>query len=264
MKEHLEYPQPLVELYDAMHPGPLKWGDDRELYRTLAEELGNPVLELGVGTARVARFVAERGIKVVGLDVSIRMLNRARVHLDGFSAETRRNVELKRGDMRDFDLGMQSPLAIIPFTAFQHLLTVEDQRGALECIRRHLVGGGHLVVDLFDPKLEWCAPHPAAARRIEYDGPHPVTGRHWKIVSDVLENIPEEQILHRHWRFVELGDDGRALGEYHWRLTLRWSYRFEMQHLLERSGYDIVALWGDYQRGPFKYGQRQVWLVRKG
>ena len=70
-------------------------------------------------------------------------------------------------------------------------------------------------------------------------------------------------MIHEDWRLVELTPDGQALSQYYWRLTLRWTYRFEAQHLFERSGFTVVNLWGDYQRGPFTYAQRQVWLVKK-
>lgn len=46
-------------------------------------------------------------------------------------------------------------------------------------------------------------------------------------------------------------------------LTLRYVYRYEMRYLLELSGYKVEALYGDFQRGAFRYGGEQVWVARK-
>ncbi len=261
-----DYSYPLSELYDAWHPDrsalPKAWGDDRELYAELAGELGQPVLELGIGTGRVARHLAWQGFDVVGLDLSSAMIARARTNMGELSPGLRGRITIVEGDMRSFDLGTTFPLAICPFTAFQHLLTVEDQVSALQCVRGHLSSSGHFVLDLFDPRLELCAPSAGAVPR-SHQIVHPTTGRAWLVVEECRRNVPEEQVLHADWRFVELDESGKVLAQFHDRLTLRWSYRFEVQHLLERCGFTVVNLWSDYRRSSFAYGQRQVWLVRK-
>ena len=266
MGRFFEYSYPLSELYDAWHPDraalPKLWGDDRELYAQLARELGQPVLELGIGTGRVARHLAGQGIRVVGLDLSKAMIERAWVNITQLPEDVGKRISIVWGDMRSFDIGTAFPLTICPFTAFQHLLTVEDQMQALQRIREHLALGGHFLLDLFDPKLELCAPTANVMPR-SHQVIHPTTGRTWFVVEECRRNVPEEQLLHADWRFVELDESGKVLNQFYDRLTLRWSYRFEVQHLFERSGFTIVSLWRDYQRSPFAYGQRQVWLVRK-
>ena len=263
MQQFLEYPKPMVDLYDALYTGPLVWGDDRKLYHELAKEFGGPVLELAVGTGRVTRYLAEQGAEVVGLEISPRMLEQARQNIAKLPDEVQQRITLVQGDMREFELGKQFPLIIIPFSAFQHVLTLEEQLRTFQCIRRHLTEGGRFAVDLFDPRLELCVPRAAGWRGSRGEPVHPETGRKWRIFVDSRENLVEQQMIHEDWRLVELTPDGQALSQYSWRLTLRWTYRFEAQHLFERSGFTGVNLWGDYQRGPFTYAQRQVWLVKK-
>ena len=120
-----------------------------------------------------------------------------------WNAAVRKLISIVWGDMRSFDLGMAFPLAICPFTAFQHLLTVEDQMRALYRIREHLALGGHFLLDLFDPKLELCAPFANVAPR-SHQITHPTTGRTWLVIEECRRNVPEEQLLHSDWRFVEL------------------------------------------------------------
>lgn len=269
--------QAWVDLYDAMHRGVLSYGDDRKLYLSLAQELMHsrnlpgdidrddfPVLELGVGTGRVAAYLAGQGVGVTGIDLSTAMLEKAKERRSHLPSEAARRLTLQRGDMKDFDLEGRGKfaLAIIPFTAFQVLLAVEDQVSALRCIHRHLCHGGQLAIDIFDPRLERCAPGVVARSKV-WEGPHLVTGRIWRVFVDARTNIPEEQLLHEDWRFVEIGADGVVTSQYYGSLTLRWTYRFEMEHLLQRCGFNIMNLWGDCERGPFAYGKRQVWLVRK-
>ncbi|MBI2624128.1 class I SAM-dependent methyltransferase [Candidatus Parcubacteria bacterium] len=261
-QQFLEYPHPLVDLYDALHPGPLDHGDDRALYHKLAKRR-QPVLELAVGTGRVARYLAGQNIPVVGLEISPNMLRQARENISRMSETAQRKISLVEGDMRDFDLGRTFPLAIVPFSAFQHLLTIENQMRVLRCIHRHLAENGHLVVDIFDPNLGMCLPGGGLTREMIGEVVHPATQLRWRIFVDARENIVEQQVLHAQWRFAELASDDQVLRQYYWRLTLRWFYRFEMQHLLERSGFAIVNLWSDYKFSPPAYGKRQVWFARK-
>ena len=64
------------------------------------------------------------------------------------------HARLVDGDMTAFDLGQRFAQVIVPARAFQHLIAPAEQRAALRCIRGHLVPGGHLILDLFDPKFE--------------------------------------------------------------------------------------------------------------
>jgi ubiquinone/menaquinone biosynthesis C-methylase UbiE len=63
-------------------------------------------------------------------------------------------IRLVESDMKDFALEQQFALVLIPARSFQFVVTPVDQRAALNCIRRHLMPGGHLVIDLFDPNFE--------------------------------------------------------------------------------------------------------------
>ena len=192
MQQFLEYPQPLVDLYDALHTGPLVWGDDRKLYHELAKEFGSPVLELAVGTGRVARYLAERGIEVVGLEISPRMLERAKQNIAKLPEDAQQRITLVQGDMREFELKRQFPLIIIPFSAFQHVLTLEEQLRTFQCIRRHLADGGCFAVDIFDPRLEVSVPRGGPHRTWRGEVTHPQTNNRWKIFVDSRENSVEQ------------------------------------------------------------------------
>jgi len=143
---------PIRDLYDYVVP--YRSRPDVAFFVDAARDAGSPVLEVGCGTGRVLIRTARAGIEIVGLDASAAMLAvcRERLHDEPEAVQTR--VQLVQADMRAFDLRRRFTLVTIPFRPFQHLITVEDQLSCLESIRGHLVDGGTLILDLFNPSLD--------------------------------------------------------------------------------------------------------------
>lgn len=127
---------------------------DLPFYLDLAEQIGGPVLEVACGTGRVLLPIARKRIEIHGVDNSLPMLEILKNGLDREPYEVRRRVTLHDGDMRDFRLGAQFPLVIIPFRPMQHMHTVEDQVSALKTAASHLNERGILAFDVFYPKFE--------------------------------------------------------------------------------------------------------------
>lgn len=238
---------------------------DVQFYIEEARSAGSPVLEIGCGTGRILLPIAESGINIVGLDRAPAMLSLLRQKLAGCSAETQSRVQLVEGDMRHCSLGRRFQLITIPYRAFLHLVTPKDQRQALTCIREHLTDDGRLVFNVFDPSLEIIAAHMeplGSALKKDSEFIHPDTG-HRVVVWDTRQYDPERQILEQYFIFEELDEEGRVLTKTYSPLTLRYVYRYEMRYLLELCGYKVEALYGDFRRGPFRYGGEQVWVARR-
>ena len=238
---------------------------DVQFYVEEAQKAGSPVLELGCGTGRILIPIAESGISIVGLDRAPNMLSIAREKISRLNVETQSRIKLVEGDMRNFSLDKCFKLVMIPYRAFLHLLTPEDQRQALSCILEHLTEDGLLIFNIFDPRLETIAAHNTslgtAMKRIR-EFIHPDTG-HRVVVWDSRQYDPGRQIIEQYFIFEELDDDGRVISKIYSPLTLRYVYRYEMQYLLELCGYKIEALYGDFQRGPFRHGDEQIWVARR-
>ena len=235
---------------------------DVAFYEDCAKRFGDPVLELAVGSGRVAWQLADAGLRVVGVDLSAAMLEQAARNGAARPAAVRARLTLHQADMAAFALAAAFPLAIIPYSAFQHLLTPERQRSALACIHRHLVPGGHLVVDVFDPLLDHCIPG-AASPMPDREVTDPANGHLIRRRTIARHNDPINQTIAETFRFEIISASGEVIAETETSFAVRWACRQEMAYLFELSGFEVVAQYSDFDRAPPAYGKRQIWVVRR-
>lgn len=141
----------LAELYDLEHQA---FTDDVGLYLSLAEVVGDPILELGCGTGRILAPMAQAGFRVTGVDRSQPMLDQAAATLDQTGVADR--VSLALDDMTRADRAPGGPFGLVFFAlnGFLHLASQREQRRALEAARRALDPRGMLVIDVLDPSPE--------------------------------------------------------------------------------------------------------------
>jgi len=223
--------------YDAAYASLRSLGPDAEFYRALAAETGGPVLELGCGTGRVLARLAADGHACTGLDASREML----------AVLERRApaVRTVHGDMCDFALGECFRLVFSAFRAFQHLVRVEDQLRCLAAVLDHLEPGGTFAFDVFAPRLDRLAQREEPETedlRFEQDG-HDVV-RYTRVVRS-----PETQTQRVAFRY-ERRAGGRAVADEHAAFSMRWFFRYELEHLLVRAGFTDVEIFGDFDRRP--------------
>ena len=169
--------------------------------------------------------------------------------------------------MRDFDLPVCFGLVTIPFSSFLHLLTVEDQIAALENVHRHLLPGGRLVLNFFQPSLPIIAAHMGPtgnALKKFREWIDPATGH--RVVSWETRNYEVSSQIVRETRiFEQVDEDGKVIDRFYRPLTLRWIYRYEFEHLLVRTGFVVDALYGNFDRSPFDERSNElIWIARKG
>jgi SAM-dependent methyltransferase len=241
----------LAAVYDTVHSG----RDDAGFWQAMASrEEGGPILELGCGTGRALLPLARAGHEITGLDHSEQMLALCREKLRGEPREVRDRVRLLTADMTSFGLDHRFALVTIPFGSFQHLLTVEDQLACLRRCRTHLLPHGALVIDLPNPD-----PAPLSSAREEpavtadADSPEVVDwtqGRRIRWWASVSESHSALQCyaFTVTYEIVDAGGASRRLTD---TLRLRYVFRYELEHLLVRAGFRILALYGDYDRSPF-------------
>jgi SAM-dependent methyltransferase len=224
---------------------------DVDFYVAEARASAGPVLELGCGTGRVLLPTARAGVEITGLDASANMLERCNARLAAEPEEVRRRIGLVRGELANFELGREFALITIPFRPFQHLLTVEEQLGCLRAARRHLAKGARLIFDLFH--VNPSSVYDPVWMKEKDEGPATALpdGRMVRRTTRIAAFHRAAQINDIEFCWYVTHPDGRR-EESRWSTPLRYSYRFEVEHLLARAGLRVAALYGDYDRSPFR------------
>jgi SAM-dependent methyltransferase len=204
--------------------------------------------------------LAQAGLDVTGVDLSDGMLTVARRKLAALPASVQERVTLLNADMSELDLERRFGLVFVPFRSFQHLLTIDLQRQALDAMRGHVEPAGRLALHLFDPRLDLLAGQSTITQRLS--GIHPETGRRY--VGEVLQTNFDHlaQIRRDLWRYTEGGADGAVLGEDTREMALRWTYRWELHHLLSLCGFTVEAEYSDFAGSPPAYGKELIVVAR--
>ncbi|TGU45231.1 class I SAM-dependent methyltransferase [bacterium M00.F.Ca.ET.152.01.1.1] len=253
-----------VQSYDAFYSPkmPQTPVGDIDFYAGIAREASGNVLELACGTGRVALPLAELGFNVTGVDLSEGLLSIAERKAAGLPIAAQQRLRFVQQDMRDLELGELFEVVLVPFHSFQYLLTSDLQIRALEAIHRHIRPGGRLVLDLVDSHIDILSEKLVPPRsRTAIDEP---SGR--RFVRRLLNTHYDlfAQIQRDVWRFSEVGDKGETLREETRDLVLRWTYRWELRHLLARCAFSVEAEYSDYLYSPPTYGKELLVVARVG
>ena len=225
----------IARLYDPWSSSVV---EDVAFYVEEAVRSGGPVVELGVGTGRIAIPTAAAGIKVIGVDASAEMLAVAReqAELGGVTDL----IDLRHGDLRDPPLDGTYPLVTIPFRSLLHMETERDRRSALTAVRGLLRPGGRFIFDVFTPGEEdiaethgrWLEREPGIWERADWD------------------------IEHRTLILRVRGEDGGSEMSLAWLSVPEWR-----AHLVE-AGFEVEALYGWFDRRDWDGGEDSVWICR--
>ena len=207
--------------------------EDVPFYVSLAREADGPLVELAVGNGRVAIPVAEAtGKPVLGIDFSPAMLEQARARAAAAGIE----LDLRLGDMRDLELDEPAALIYCPFRALLHLATWQDRRRTFERVHASLQPGGRFAWNVF------ALDHKIATKLdgAHHDAPVPHTLRY--AVGD---------------NRVDIVLDGGGSS------SLWWGTKNEWLGLLDVSGLELEALYGDFDRTPVNDDSREYVFVAR-
>jgi hypothetical protein len=152
--------------------------------------------------------------------------------------------------MAKFHLPRRYALIMIPFNAFPHNLTTEDQLACLRACRGHLQPGGLLAFDTAFPGLHWIG-QPSGERVLEGEIPHPETGlpvRMWD--TRTFDRV--QQLQHSDNEVEMLDAAGKVIATYPSKTTLRWIYKSEMELLLRAAGFARWQILGDFDGRPLE------------
>lgn len=213
--------------------------EDVGFYVDHALASGGPVVELAVGTGRIAVPIAEAGIPVIGVDSSPEMLAVAAVAAD--SAGVEQLVDLRLGDLREPPVSERVPLAICPFRSLLHMETEPEKLRALAAARKLLEPEGRFVFDVFAPS------------RDDIEETH---GRWLEREPGIFERADWDEGSRTLSLSVRSGDAQATFG-------LHWLSAPEWLRLLDEAGFDVLELYGWFDSRPFDGEEDMVFVCRR-
>ena len=220
---------------------------DVAFYVERARDVRGGVLELGVGTGRVATAIARAGVSVTGVDSMAPMLERAQQHVDRLPAAARARVTLRRGDLRSVRLREAFALVIAPFNVFMHLYTRRDVERALATVHAHLRPRGRLIFDVLNPDPAMLARRPDRPYRCRPIR-RPGDGKRYGY-QEAFEYDAVSQVQTIHMLFEDPESPGFAD---HQPLAHRQFFPAELEALLHYNGFRIEERLGDFEGSPFR------------
>jgi ubiquinone/menaquinone biosynthesis C-methylase UbiE len=209
--------------------------EDVPFYVRLAREAKGPIVELAIGSGRVAIPVArETGRRVIGIDSSPAMLEQARVR----AAEAGVELDLREGEIRELELEEPASLVYCPFRSLLHVPTWADRRRTFERVAASLLPGGRFAWNAF------AFDHNIAARLDGKPQNEPVPHTIRYAVGDNRVDIT-------------LADGSRS--------SLWWATKNEWLGLIDVAGLELEALYGDFDGSPADDESHEyVFVTRRG
>ena len=247
--------EPWAEVCDALHAGRR---DDVSFYLDQSARV-SAVLELGCSTGRVTEFLADFGKEVYAVDPSRIQLEAAKSRTDAL--QNPGSVTYSHTPLMELELPLERKygLAIVPGYAFMSITDAESQQRFLMKVRRCLVPGGRLIIEMEVPDPSVMLGDPATLyhnrdiyledgssiilyTRSDYED-HIQVG-YVKAVAEFLDGagVITRKVIHD--------------------LEFRYTFRWEMQQLLRMCGFEVLGLYGDFEEGEFnEQSERMVWVV---
>ncbi len=233
-----------MTLYDSIASIYDPWSrsvtEDVDFYVERALASGGPVVELAVGTGRIAIPVARAGIDVIGVDSSPGMLAVARAAAE--EAGVSHRLDLRMGDLREPPVTERVPLVLCPFRTLLHMETENEKLRALRAARSLLEPDGSFVFDVFAPSREdiletdglWLEREPGIFERADWD-----------------ETTRTLSLSVR-------SDDGSAIT-----FGLHWLSAAEWGRLLDEAELDVVSVYGWFDGRPQDGEEDMVFVTRR-
>jgi SAM-dependent methyltransferase len=224
----------IAELYD---PWSRSVTEDVPFYVAEARKAGGPIVELGVGTGRIAVPTAVAGVAVIGVDSSAGMLEVCRRRAE--AAGVAELLDLKLGDLAAPPVDERVRLVTCPFRAYLHLPDRAARVGALSAARDLLLPGGHLIFDVFAP------------RRDDIEETH---GRWIEREPEIFERADWDERKQTLTLSVR-GPEGEGT------MRLAWISAGEWRKTLKAAGFEVERTYGWFDYRPYRGGEDMVFVA---
>ncbi len=225
--------------------------DDIDFYRDMAEDVSQPILEIGVGSGRVALPLAREGHTVHGIDNNAAMLAMAHERIKADPTPYRK-LTLQEGDILTDDVpGGPFEMILLSYNMLMHFHQQSQQLALLSRLRSLVADGGVLIIDLPNAG-ETFATQDTDAISLERTFIDPASG-HMVMQQAVSELDRATQFMRVQWIYDEIDGDG-AVKRTVAPTVFRYFFPYEVQLLLSMTGFRVHQMLGDVDGSPFEDG----------
>lgn len=243
-RDPAEYGDRIAHLYDELYPESASAEVAAETLAGLAG--GGTVLELGIGTGRIALPLARRGVSVCGVDSSQAMVDRLRAKPGGAA------IPVSIGDFGTADLGGPYSLVFVAFNTFFGLITQEDQVRGFANVASSLADGGRFVMEAFVPDLaRFDRGQRTSAAQVRSDSVTFETSEH---------DVMTQTVRSAHVIVTQAGNQIFPV-------TIRYAWPSELDLMARLAGLELAERWSSWGCEPFSSastGHVSVWCKTPG
>lgn len=230
-----KYPTNFARFYDTIYHH-VRDGVDNEYFQNEIQRSGGKILEIGVGTGRLFINALNQGADIHGLDISESMLEilYKKLQKDQYYRISQQNII-------NFSFDFIFDLIIAPFRVIMHLLDIEEQIKAIDNVYNHLNSNGRFIFDAFIPDLNQLIK--GINNKMDFEGEYDSGQKIRRFVSTFPDLINQTIQVNFHLEWEEKNE----LKHDDWILPLRFFFRYELEHLLERTKFEKYKIYGDYK-----------------
>ncbi len=244
-----KYPETFARFYDLIY-NQMRDSVDHEFYLREIRQTKGRVLEIGTGTGRFFTDALKNGADIYGFDISPSMID---ILLSKLEKNHQKRISLQ--NIIDFKYNFKFDLIIAPFRVFMHLIEKGEQIKALNNVYKHLKSGGRFIFDVFVPDLNLLLK--GIDNMTDFEGEYEPGKRIRRTVSNKPDLI--NQVINID--FLLEWDEHEGTKQEHWFTPLRFFFRYELEHLLDRSDFENYKILGDFHGNELNEKSREFILI---
>lgn len=244
-----KYPEYFARFYDTIYHS-IRDEVDNDYWLKQVLTCKSRVLEAGVGTGRLFINSLGEGADVFGLDISENMLN---ILYGKLPAD--QHFRISQQNIVDFKYAYTFGLVIAPFRVMMHLVEKDEQLAALNNICKHLDPGGTFIFDAFVPDLNQLLK--GFDNSLQFEGEYEPGKKVRRYVSTKPDLINQLINIDFHLEWEE--EDG--IHHEDWAVPMRFYFRYELEHLIERSDFTKYAIYGDFRGSELNKDSKEFVVI---
>jgi ubiquinone/menaquinone biosynthesis C-methylase UbiE len=244
-----KYPLNFARFYDTIYHQ-MRDGVDNNFFLDEALKSKGRVLEVGTGTGRLFMNALKGGADIYGLDISESMLDVLYKKLP-----EDQHYRLSLQNVVDFSFDFKFDTVMAPFRVLMHLIDKSEQLKALNNVCRHMNDGGTFIFDAFVPDLIMLVN--GVHNQMDFEGEYEPGRLVRRFVTTEPDLIHQTILVNFHMEWQE----GGGWKQDDWSVPLRFFFRYELEHLIERSDFREYTIYGDYSGSRLDKNSREFVVV---